>query len=76
MTVILKVVRVEAPWLSGWLRSERQSAGLTQTELAARAGVSRGLICSVERGTARTVKNETLQKIAVTLGASLDAGGV
>lgn len=58
------------------VRALRESAGLTQAALAARAGVSRMLVCKLERGTAMHVL--LLSRVAGALGVGLDGlvGGV
>lgn len=54
------------------LKSARDAQGLTQRELAARAGVSAGLIGQIETGRTRPSVS-TLLDIAGVLGLSLDA---
>jgi transcriptional regulator with XRE-family HTH domain len=46
----------------------RDAAGLSQTELAERAGVRRALVSDIERGENTNVKLETLEKLATALG--------
>jgi predicted ATPase/transcriptional regulator with XRE-family HTH domain len=54
--------------LGGLLRRHRDAAGLTQEELAERAGVSARTISDVERGLRDGVYRETAARIAVGLG--------
>lgn len=51
------------------IRRLRDDAGLSQAELAARAGLSDGMIGNVERGT-RNLGTESLSRVADVLGAS------
>jgi transcriptional regulator with XRE-family HTH domain len=53
------------------LRKLRKAAGLTQPELARRAGVSQQLISQIERGINRTTKE--LPQIASALGVQVHA---
>ena len=48
------------------VRAERQRVGMTQEELAERAGLARFTVTSIEGGTAPTIA--TLQKVANGLG--------
>jgi predicted ATPase/transcriptional regulator with XRE-family HTH domain len=57
------------PWL---LRSHREAAGLTQEELAARAGVSTRTVSDVERGLRSRLYPDTAQRFVTALG--LDPG--
>lgn len=50
-------------------RALRIRRRLTQANLAARAGVSRGVIARIERGGAATVTVATLEKVGAPLGA-------
>lgn len=57
-----------------WLRGVRQGAGLTQTELSARAGVSQRYISELERGkTDLTISRLLL--LTTALGATLSGTG-
>ena len=49
------------------IRELRKAKGLTQEELADRAGVSRITICCLENGTERNTSMGTLRKIANAL---------
>ena len=53
------------------IRSKRESQGLTQVELAQKAGLDRNYIGMVERGE-RNPSYLSLQKIAQGLGLSVD----
>jgi len=53
---------------SGLLRRHRLAAGLTQEELAARAGVSPRSISEIERGTAHRPRRDTLRLLVEALG--------
>lgn len=46
----------------------REAAGLTQTELSEKAGVSRAIISGLESGTITTTTTKTLISIADALG--------
>ncbi len=52
------------------LRRARQAAGLTQEELAARAGLSRRGIADLERGVRQTPRKDTVALLAAALGLS------
>lgn len=54
--------------LGGLLRGFRQAAGLTQAELARRAGLSLGSIRDLEQGRTRQPERGTLMALATTLG--------
>lgn len=49
------------------LKDIRERNGLTQSELATRANVARGLIIGLENGSVRVVRTSTLTKIAEAL---------
>jgi transcriptional regulator with XRE-family HTH domain len=51
------------------LRPARQRFGLTQRELASRAGLGQGTICKLERSE-RGAYPQTLQKLALALGVT------
>ena len=53
------------------LRRLRRKAGLTQAELAAKAGVSRGYIAAMETGHRKAPTVETLKRLAKALGVSV-----
>jgi transcriptional regulator with XRE-family HTH domain len=52
------------------LRGHRRGAGLTQEELAERAGISARTVSDVERGLRDRVYRDTAARIAVALGMS------
>lgn len=52
------------------LRTARQTAGLTQEELAERAGIDRPAVSEIERGL-RDARLSTLLRIESALGAEL-----
>ncbi|MCO6541590.1 MAG: helix-turn-helix transcriptional regulator [Lactobacillus sp.] len=54
------------------LRQYRVSKGLTQAELAKRAGVSRTIISGLESGTSKVTTTETLLKLAKGLGTTVE----
>ncbi len=49
----------------------RRKAGLTQVQLAAKAGVSRSYIADMEAGHRRAPSVETLKRLAKALGATV-----
>jgi len=53
--------------LGARLRDHRRRLGLSQSQLAARAGVNQGYLSSIEKGD-RTPRPDTLRAIAVALG--------
>ncbi|HEX9037480.1 MAG TPA: helix-turn-helix domain-containing protein [Ktedonobacterales bacterium] len=56
------------------LRSQRRAAGLTQEELAERAGLSVRGIADLERGARRAPRRDTVALLVRALGASPEAG--
>lgn len=54
------------------IKEVRESLKMTQEELAAKSGVSRGTISALENGTMRTTTTKTLVKLARGLGTSVD----
>ncbi|MGI5215641.1 BTAD domain-containing putative transcriptional regulator [Plantactinospora sp. CA-290183] len=56
--------------LGGLLRAYRRRAGMTQRQLAGRAGVSAGAIRDLEQGRTRSPKQHSVQAIATALGLS------
>ncbi|MEU8355504.1 BTAD domain-containing putative transcriptional regulator [Nonomuraea sp. NPDC048882] len=62
--------RVTRTSFGGLLRAHRRRAGLTQRQLAERAGVSAGAIRDLEQGRTRSPKRDSVQAIAGALGLS------
>ncbi len=56
-----------APRFGDVLRRQRRAAGLTQEELAERAGVSPRTIGDIERGIARSYRHDTVHLLADAL---------
>lgn len=56
--------------LGAWVRSTRLAQGLSQRELADRAGMSRSYVCDIELGRGVHPSLETLDKLAASLGAA------
>ena len=55
-------------WILGnHLKEERDKAGLSQEELAEKAGVSRGQLCDIENGKVNA-RIETLFKLSTSVG--------
>lgn len=50
------------------IKERREEAGISQEELAKRAGVSRTIISGLESGTITTTTTKTIAKIAEALG--------
>lgn len=59
--------------LGGQIKDARNQQGLTQTELAERAGVSRPTVARVESGD--DVSTATLEKVAAALGLTVELRG-
>lgn len=55
------------------LKAAREKAGLTQTELAARANVARTIVVGIENGTVDVVRTSTLTKLANALGKKINS---
>lgn len=53
--------------LADLVRTRRQIAGLTQVELAARAGVSQGTVSDIERGSRKLPNADVRRRIAAAL---------
>lgn len=53
------------------LKAIRAQIGITQEELAARSGVSRGLIARIETGRITDIRLSTLAKLAGAMGLTL-----
>jgi DNA-binding SARP family transcriptional activator len=62
--------RVTETSFGGLLRAHRRRAGVTQRQLADRAGMSAGAIRDLEQGRTRSPKRESVQAIATALGLS------
>ena len=54
------------------IKEVREAAKMTQAELAAKSGVSRGTISALENGTMRATTTKTLVLLALALGVSVD----
>lgn len=54
------------------IREFREARNMTQEQLSAAAGVSRGTISALENGTVRATTTKTLLKIAEALGTTID----
>jgi len=61
---------VTAAGFGGLLRAHRRRTGLTQRELADRAGVSAGAVRDLEQGRTRSPKRHSVEAIATALGLS------
>jgi transcriptional regulator with XRE-family HTH domain len=54
------------------VKEVREKAGMTQEELSAKSGVSRGTIWALERNQERNTTSKTLRRIAEALGVTVD----
>lgn len=54
------------------IKEARERAGLSQAELAEKAGVSRSIINGLETGRASVTTTTTIARIATALGVSVD----
>lgn len=54
------------------LKTQRQRRGYTQTQLAAAAQVSQGLIARIERNQVKDPSSGVLRRLARVLGCSID----
>jgi transcriptional regulator with XRE-family HTH domain len=54
--------------LGEWIKSTRSTQGVSQRELADRAGLSRSYLCDIERGRSTKPSFECLESIARALG--------
>lgn len=54
------------------IKEYREARNMTQEQLSAASGVSRGTISALENGTTRTTTTKTLYKIAQALGVTVD----
>jgi tetratricopeptide (TPR) repeat protein/transcriptional regulator with XRE-family HTH domain len=61
--------------LGWWLRQQRESAGLTQEELAARSGLSVRTISNLERDRTQKPHPRSVRRVMDTLGLTETAGG-
>ena len=59
---------VEVPSFGDWIRERRLSEGISQRELADRAGLSRSYLCDIERGRGTQPSLASLDRIATALG--------
>lgn len=55
--------------MTSLLANFRKKEGITQTELAQKAGVSRATIAAIETGKSKTVTLDTINKLATALNA-------
>ena len=53
------------------VKEEREKKGMTQEELAKKAGVSRTIISGLESGTINVTTTKTLKKISEALGKNV-----
>lgn len=63
--------RKEAEKVEYRVKEIRESAGITQEDLAMKSGVSRTIISGLESGTIKETSTRTLRKIADALGKSV-----
>ena len=54
------------------IKEFREARGMTQEQLSASSGVSRGTISALENGTTRTTTTKTLLQIARALDTTVD----
>jgi len=54
------------------IREAREACGMTQEELSAKSGISRGTISALENGTDRAVSTKTLIKLATALETTIE----
>ena len=54
------------------IKEVREAKNMTQEELSAASGVSRGTISALENGTEKNTTSKTLLKIANALGTTVD----
>ncbi len=57
--------------ISDFIRSERKAAGITQKELAIKAGVGLRFIRDVEQGKKKNFRTDTLNKVLRLFGKTL-----
>ena len=53
------------------IKERRKACSMTQEELAQRSGVSRKLICDLERGNVRSTTTNVLELLAKALGVKV-----
>jgi len=61
--------RVTTTALGDWIKARRSGQGMSQRELADRAGISRSYLCDIERGRGTQPSVHSLDAIAGALGA-------
>lgn len=54
------------------IKELREARNMTQEDLSSKSGVSRGTICALEKGAARTTTTKTLLKLARALETTVD----
>ncbi len=54
------------------IKEVRENRNMTQEELSAKSGVSRGTISALENGVARTTTTKTLARLAKALGVPVE----
>jgi predicted ATPase/DNA-binding CsgD family transcriptional regulator/DNA-binding XRE family transcriptional regulator len=67
---VVTVGGAEPSAIGGWLRRHRELAGLTQEELAARAGLTARAVSAIERGRRRRPYPHTVRALATALDLS------
>lgn len=76
MSEALDMVNNVLSHLARNLKYYRMKLGLTQTELAKKAGINRSYLASIESGTQHNTSIKTVEKLAIALGvATLDLLG-
>jgi transcriptional regulator with XRE-family HTH domain len=55
-----------------WLKTVRESRGLSQRRLAAAVGVTPGYVWQVEKGTAPVPTDDKLERLSAALGETID----
>ena len=58
--------------LGGNIARLRRAAGMSQEELAARAGLSQSFVSNLERGRRRSAQAEAVQALARALGVTVE----
>jgi transcriptional regulator with XRE-family HTH domain len=61
--------RTQGTPLGDWIRKRRELQGISQRELADRAGISRSYLCDIERGRGTKPSVESLDSLSTALGA-------